>query len=168
MLDTKLVTAISVVAFVALSGCNKKRLRQASSSMEPTIKPNEIITIDKSAYRLSKPSRWDVIAFESPLSDDGQWLGRVVGLPGETLEISSGSILINGKKEALPSHLGIGAYEPPRTENLALGDLRPVTFPHKIGKGSYFVLGDNVSNALDSRYWGDLQGNKIIGQVTDK
>jgi signal peptidase I len=151
-----------------VAGCNQKNMRQASSSMEPTIKQGEVVSVDLAAYSKSTPPRWDVIVYESPISGDGQWLGRVVGLPGESIEIRSGSIVINGKEETLPSHLSIGDYQPAKTENMALDGLSPVTFPFKIPQGSYFVLGDNVSNALDSRYWGALDGSKILGKVLGK
>ncbi|WP_226895723.1 signal peptidase I [Luteolibacter marinus] len=168
MLSLKPFSAISIAAVVALSACSKETMRQSSSNMDPTIKRGETVSVDLAAYERSKPDRWDVILFESPISNDGHWLGRVVGLPGETLEIRAGSIIINGKEEAVPPHLNIGAYLPPKTENMALGGFRPVTFPHKIDTDGYFVLGDNVSNSLDSRYWGDLEASKIVGQVPRK
>ena len=158
---------IAIVIVAALTGCTKKEMRQSSSSMEPTIRRGEVISVDLAAYSGSGPNRWDVIVFESPVSGGGQWVGRVVGLPGESVEIRSGGIVIDGREEARPAHLSLAAYELPKKE-IALSSPGPVTFPYKIPVDSYFILGDNVSNALDSRYWGGLDRSKILGKVPGK
>ena len=158
---------IAIVIVAALTGCTKKEMRQYSSSMEPTIRRGEVISVDLAAYSGSGPNRWDVIVFESPVSGGGQWLGRVVGLPGESVEIRSGRIVIDGREEARPARLSLAGYELSKKE-LALSSPGPVTFPYKIPVDSYFILGDNVSNALDSRYWGGLDKSKILGKVPGK
>jgi len=167
-----LITTISrflaaSVIVAALAGCSKKEMLQASSSMEPTIKRGEVLSVDLKAYSGSGPIRWDVVVFESPVAGGGHWASRVVGLPGESIDIRSGKVVINGKEEALQPSLSIGGYKLPESDvdSSAPG---PVTFPFKIPSGSYFVLGDNVSNALDSRYWGGLHGSMIIGMVPGK
>ena len=151
----------------ALMGCTKKEMKQASSSMEPTIKRGEVISVDMKAYSGASPIRWDVVVFESPSAGGGHWASRVVGLPGETIDIRSGRVVIDGKEETPPPRLSIGGYKLPKGD-LASSASGPVTFPFKIPAGSYFVLGDNVSNALDSRFWGGLHGSKIIGKVPGK
>jgi signal peptidase I len=156
---------IAIVA--ALLGCTKKEMRQASSSMEPTIKRSEVISVDLKAYSGTGPIRWDVVVFESPVAGGGHWASRVVGLPGETIDIRSGKVVIDGKEETLPPRLSIGGYNLPKRDT-ASGAPAQVTFPFKVPAGSYFVLGDNVSNALDSRYWGGLHGSKIMGKVPGK
>ena len=135
--------------------------------MEPTIKRGDVITVNTGAYSGSRPNRWDVVVFESPLGSGGTWVSRVVGLPGESVEIRSGKLVIDGKIEALPARLSIGDYTLPKG-SLTPSAPGPVAFPFKVPAGSYFVLGDNVSNALDSRYWGGLDGWKILGKVPGK
>ena len=163
MIRTLALVAIALV----LAGCSKKQMRQASSNMEPTIKKDEVVTVDFSAYTNSDPERWDVIVFEPPTSNESQWLGRVVGLPGETVDLRSGAIVINGQKMNLPPHLSIGEYVIPKMDAQSVAP-DPITYPYKIPKGRYFVLGDNVSNSLDSRYWGGLDELKILGKVPGK
>ena len=133
--------------------------------MQPTIAQGETISIDWDAYVSTGPKRWDAVASESPLSDSAIWVLRVVGLPGETLDIRTDGIYINGIKEAPPSRLASLAYQLPTKHP---GSDPPTSFPHKVSPGNYFVLGDNSSNSLDSRYWGDLDGSKIVGQVVGK
>lgn len=158
---------LSFVILAILSGCSKKEFQHSSPSMEPTIKRGEIISVDLKAYAGVSPSRWDVVLFESPLADDGNWASRVAGLPGETIDIRSGHLVIDGKEVALPPTLAIASYELP--ENItAPGANGPVAFPFRIPQGGYFVLGDNTSNALDSRYWGSLEEAKILGKVLGK
>lgn len=135
--------------------------------MEPTIKRGEVIPVDLKAYSGSGPIRWDVVVFASPLGGVGHWASRIVALPGETVEIRSGKIVIDGREEALPTHLSIGAYQRPK-EDLGASVPKPITLPFKVPAGSYFVLGDNVADALDSRFWGGLDRAKILGKVLGK
>lgn len=167
MPSSKVIFPGLAILALALSGCTKKNMRQTSTSMAPTIIHGEVVTVDLRAYSHASPNRWEVIAFESPISDGGNWLGRIVGLPGETLDIHSGGIVIDGKAIPTPAHLRIGGYEPPRNIEAPSGP-GPLSFPFTIPAGSYFVLGDNVSNSLDSRYWGGLDESKILGKVIGK
>ena len=167
LLLKRLLPILSLFLVAAFTGCNKNKMRQTSSSMEPTIKRGEVISVDFSAYSGTGPHRWDVIVFESPTIGGGHWLGRIVGLPGETIEILSGKIVIDGRIEAPPGRLSLGRYELPK-KDLAPGGSGPVSFPYKIPADSYFVLGDNASKALDSRYWGALDRSKILGKVPGK
>lgn len=158
---------VAFVFVLTLTGCTKRDMPWPSSSMEPTIKKGEVISLDFAAYSGSFPNRWDVVVFDSPIQKGHQWIGRVVGLPEETIDIRSGSVVIDGRPEVLPAHLSLGGYELPK-EDLTPGAPRPVSFPYKIPAGGYFVLGDNVSNSLDSRYWGHLNRSDIIGKVPGK
>lgn len=162
-----LLRLLANVTLAAFTGCSKQDMRQSSTSMEPTIKQGEVLSVDLAAYRGSGPSRWDVIVFESPVSGGGRWISRIVGLPGETVEIRSGGVVIDGRKEALPAHLSLGGYELPKNDHPPSAS-SPLAFPYKIPGGHYFVLGDHTSNALDSRYWGALDGAKILGKVVGK
>jgi signal peptidase I len=158
---------LSILILTTLSGCTKREFQHSSSSMEPTIKRGEVISVDMKAYAGVSPSRWDVVLFESPLADGGNWASRVAGLPGETIDIRSGRLVIDGKELTLPPTLAIARYELPET-NTVPGVKGPIAFPFRIPQGGYFVLGDNTSNALDSRYWGALEEAKILGKVPGK
>ncbi|MDS1029927.1 signal peptidase I [Bacillota bacterium LX-D] len=122
-----------------------------SGSMEPTLQVNDRIIVNKLTYRFSEPKRGDIIVFKFPLDPSRDYIKRLIGLPGETLEIKNSVIYINNKpiKES---------YLPP---NLHFADFPPV----KIPKNAYFMMGDNRNNSQDSRYWGTLQKNLIIGKA---
>ncbi len=162
---SRIFTLIAAVA--VLVGCTKKEMQQGSSGMEPTIKQGEVFTVDFAAYSKTEPIRWDVVLLKSPFSDGGYWTSRVVGLPGETIDIRNGKVVIDGKEETLPTHLSIGGYNLPKVD-LYPHIAGPSTFPFKIPEGSYFILGDNVSNVADSRYFGGLQRANIVGKVLGK
>lgn len=94
-------------------------------------------------------------------------LCRIVGLPGETVNVKSDGILINGEPPRVPpklSHTHYRSISPPTPPKSKTGQPLP-TYPLKIPQDSYFVLGDNSANAYDTRFWGALPGPLIIGKA---
>ena len=123
-------------------------------SMEPTLAAGDRFFINRMAYKLGSPKRGDIIAFKtSTKAEASLHIKRVIGLPGETIQIKDGQILINGEtyKEGrdLPSITNPGVAE----EEIFLQ------------AGEYFVLGDNRNNSDDSRYGdvGNIQKKNIEG-----
>jgi signal peptidase I len=133
--------------------------------MSPTIKPGTQITIDWTAYALSGPKRWDVVCFEPPTYTNQIWAMRVVGLPGETVSFAVGGIAVNGRSVALPSHITNVGYVSLDHPALRAGSVGGITSPYVVPSNSFFVLGDNSTNALDSRFWGAVQRTNIFGKV---
>jgi signal peptidase I len=158
---------VGLAAILMITGCNTKKMTQGTGSMDPTIRIGETIIVDLHAYDLSDPARWDVVLIQSPLDSKSQWCKRIVGLPGEKIEIRGGDLMIDGVKISIPSRLSIPAYQEVKT-GIPTAAPGPVSFPFRLKKDAYFVLGDNVSNSLDSRYWGALDRSKIIGKVIGK
>jgi len=122
-----------------------------SGSMEPTLTEGDRIIVSKMNYRLSEPQRADVIVFKYPVDPRKDFIKRVIGLPGETLLIRDSKIFIDGKLIEQP-------FLPP---GLKYGDFGPVSIP----EGEYFVMGDNRNNSDDSRGWGTLPRENIIGEA---
>lgn len=122
-----------------------------SSSMEPTLDINDRIVVNKVVYHFREPKRQEVVVFRqvapkgSPKRD---LIKRLMGLPGEELEIKDGIVYINGK-----------AVEEKHPLNRDFSDFGPITIPPE----AYFVMGDNRPASADSRYWGFLPKENVIG-----
>ncbi len=135
--------------------------RMPVAAMEPTIMTGESIRADLSAYETAEPQRWDLIVFRSSQIDGKTWIFRVVGLPGETIAFGSTGILIDGKPAEVPNLLSNISYRGRDVDDATADD--PFTVP----KQSYYVLGDNPAKANDSRYWGAVTRDSIIGRAKD-
>ncbi len=124
-----------------------------TGSMLPTIQLQDRLIVDKISYNFSEVKRGDVVVFRPPSNVDQSgtdWVKRVIGLPGEKVEIRNGEVFINEQELTEP-------YEMEKP-NYKYG-------PFVIPEGSYFVLGDNRNNSKDSHYWGELSNQNIVGKV---
>lgn len=134
---------ILLIAAVAAWLCNHILIVNTvvpSGSMEDTIpKPSRIISL-RFSYWFSDPERGDVILFDPPDGGDYYYVKRVIGLPGETVEIRDGRVYIDGAEEPL---------EEPYVKGSPIGNFGPYQIP----EGCYFVMGDNRNNSSDSRHW---------------
>ena len=111
------------------------------SSMEPTISVGDRFFINKAVYKFSSPKRGDLIVFRSNASDDAALhIRRVIGLPGEKVQIKDGKVYINDSEIPLDDSF---VPEKPRG---SFG-------PYEVPENSYFVLGDNRNHSKDSRCW---------------
>lgn len=122
-------------------------------AMEPALKNGDRILIDRSVDKLE---RGDIITFYYPIEPSKSYLKRIVGLPGETVEIRDGKVLINGEQLDEP-------YVAPEN-NRAMPGRKEIRLP----VDSYYVLGDNRDNSNDSRVWGPLQRKFIYGKFVRK
>ncbi len=113
--------------------------RVPSASMENTVMTNDRLIANRLAYTFSDPKRFDIIVFVAPDEPDKLFIKRIIGIPGDTIEIVNGTLIINGKV----------IEEEEYVKEQMNGSYGPVTVP----EGHYFMLGDNRNNSLDSRYW---------------
>ena len=167
------LTCLSLLFACLAAGCGPRSFVQKSSSMEPTIKADELIKVDTGAYATSSPRRWDAVVFKPPLhavpaatnvDELGIWTLRIVGLPGDVVSFDETGLLINGAVPGdRPSSIGGVQYR-----TTAASRPRSPTYSYTVPEGEYFVLGDNTDHANDSRFWGSLAKTNIIGRVKDK
>jgi len=125
-------------------------------SMNPSFENGDYLIVDEISYRFRDPQRGEVIVFKYPQNPSQRFIKRIVGLPGETVEIREGEVIIYGQDET--KVLDESSYLPPGFPTL--GNIR-IT----LGEGEYFVLGDNRDFSFDSRRFGLLPRDKIIGKV---
>lgn len=124
------------------------------SSMVPNFADQEWLLVNKLAYRWATPQRGDVIVFYAPEQAKKEFIKRVIGLPGETVEIRGGVVRIDGRPLAEPWA--------PVADRSSFG-------PFHVPAGEYFMLGDNRPSSNDSRSWGvtgaGLASDRIIGKA---
>jgi signal peptidase I len=121
-----------------------------SSSMAPTLVPGDHIVV--TPYRFGKkPNRGDVIVFRSPRAADELMIKRVIGTPGDLVETRAGRVIVCGH----------ALTEPYVAAQAMSGAISPQIIP----AGSYFVLGDNRADSLDSRSWGVLPHEAVVGKA---
>ena len=125
-----------------------------SGSMENTIMTGDRVFGNRLAYKFSDPQRFDIIIFRYPDDESQLYIKRIIGLPGETVEIHDGNIYINGSDTPLED---VDIKEPME------GSFGPYTVP----EGCYFVMGDNRNNSRDSRYWENtfVSEDEILGKA---
>ena len=153
-----------IVAFLIIEGMLVQARVIPSGSMEQTVLIGDHLIVSRIGYDAGipftpwhvplwrAPKRQQIIVFRAPLPEQGypDFIKRVIGLPGDTLDIRQGAVFINGKPLDEPYR-----NEPPNpAENRG---------PWKIPPGQYFMMGDNRENSYDSRYWGFVPRENIIG-----
>jgi len=125
------------------------------ASMEPNFYDHEYLIIDEISYRFNEPQRGDIVVFKYPKDPKQYFIKRVIGLPGEKIKIDNSSIFINGTRLN-------EVYLPDTMETvLPLRGYGDVT----LAGDEYFLLGDNRSQSLDSRIFGPVKREFIIGRT---
>ncbi|MBI3420679.1 MAG: signal peptidase I, partial [Candidatus Sungbacteria bacterium] len=128
------------------------------ASMEPTFDDGQYLVIDQLSYRFREPQRGEVIVFRYPNQPSQFFIKRIIGLPGETVHIENGQVLIQNSHHPDGVILNEVPYLP---ADIRTGGQETVT----LAEHEYFVLGDNRPSSSDSRSWGPLPAGGIIGRV---
>jgi len=145
VLETILLTLIILLALNTATG----RFQVRGSSMESTLHDGQYLIISKLNYWVHPPERGDIIVFHPPNNPADDYIKRVVGLPGEQIEIRDGVIWVGGELLEEPYIANRGFYSGAWT----------------LGDGEHFVLGDNRGNSSDSHSWGVLPQGNIVGKA---
>jgi signal peptidase I len=143
---------IFVIVFIAVWFTVIQTYEVFQTSMEPNFHEGQRVVVNKVAYWswIGKPQRGDVIVLKAPNGSTEDFIKRVIGLPGDTVEIKSGATYVNGVK-----------LNEPYVKRSFTYSYDKITVP----ANSYFVLGDNRDVSNDSHRWGALAGDMIVGKV---
>jgi signal peptidase I len=128
------------------------------ASMEPNFLDHEYLIVDELSYHLRVPERGEVVVFKYPNNHDEYFLKRIIGLPGERVKIEAGHITIYNSEH--PEGIQISESYLPK-DLVTGGDIPGVT----LGSDEYYVLGDNRPNSFDSRRFGPVKRDLIIGRA---
>lgn len=150
-----LVFAIALALFLYLLVMQPHKIK--GDSMQPNFPDGEYLLTDKVSYRFGEPQRGDIIVFRAPTNNNDEYIKRIIGLPGEIVEIQKGRVFVDGKE------LSETYLDPTITTDagafLAEGESA------KVPEDQYFVLGDNRDFSSDSRAWGFVPSDKITGRA---
>lgn len=148
IIDVLETLVLSVVLFAIINAVSA-RIRVDGFSMEPTLHSGEFVIVNKLAYWLGSPERGEVIVFHFPRDPEQEYIKRVVGLPGDEVEVSAGQVRVNGQVLDEPYIAAPPVYQSSWT----------------VPEDSLFVLGDNRNNSSDSHNWGPVPYDNIVGKA---
>jgi signal peptidase I len=179
LVEAALLLLVALVLSVAVRATVAEAFRIPSGSMEPQLEIGDRVAVSRLAYRLHEPRRGDVVVFDCPplagcppetdevlpvrvrdavleallvRQPTEEYIKRVIGLPGETVEGRGGAVYVDGKRLVEP-YLPIGTVT---------SDFGPEVVPD----GSLWVMGDNRANSADSRVFGTIDRDTIVGRAT--
>jgi len=150
------IVLLSIVNFVETNAIRShviKPFRIPTSSMEPTLKAGDMLISNLLYFSAHNPERGDVVIFHPPKQPDLFYIKRIIGLPGDSLEIRGSDVIIRG---SISEDFNIRA----ESEHQPRGNYGPITVP----VNHYFVLGDNRNNSRDSRDFGPIARKDIVGK----
>jgi len=129
------------------------------ASMDPNFHDADYLIIDELTYRTREPERQEVIVFKYPLYPSYKYIKRIIGLPGEKIEIKDGEIFITKNSET------VKLEEPYLSEEVREEWESNANFSVELAADQYFVMGDNRNYSSDSRSWGPVPRKNIVGKV---
>lgn len=145
---------IALVAVVLIRVFIAQPFLVSGSSMEPSFYNGDYLLVDELTYRFRKPQRGEVVVFKNPLDDSSYYIKRIVGLPGEKVVLNQGKVTIEKNGAVVDIK-----------EAYTINDSGLKYQEFVLDADDYFVLGDNRGFSYDSRSWGALPGDNIVGVV---
>ena len=152
------VALVAVISVLIIRSFLIQPFLVSGASMEPNFHNGDYLLIDEVSYRLKKPERGEVIVFHYPGDGNFYYIKRIIGLPGEELEAKNGKIVVYNKEFSDGLVLN-ESYLPPNLDTIFKGERV------KLDNDHYFVMGDNRRASSDSRIWGPLPEENIIGRA---
>ena len=139
---------MAVVLFLLLNAATS-RVRVYNISMQPTLHEGNLLVVNKLAYKIGEPKRGDIIVFHYQGTVTEDYIKRVIGLPGDTVDVRGGIVRVNGQAITEPY----------------IAELPGYTGTWKVPEGELFVLGDNRNHSSDSHDWGFVEQEWVVGRA---
>jgi signal peptidase I len=169
VLEYVTIVVAAVLVALAIQAWLLKPYRIPSGSMLDTLRPGDRVLVNRVVYHLRDPQRGDVIVFRYPQDPDVVFIKRVVGVPGDVLEVRDGHLYVNRRRVPEPYVHRTGGRADPTIAQAAIAgstlhDPWSLAEPYRIPAGKYFVMGDNRTDSDDSRDWGTVPRTAIVGE----
>ncbi|HET9588708.1 MAG TPA: signal peptidase I [Anaerolineales bacterium] len=148
VLDILETLILAVVLYFGINAVSV-RVRVDGFSMNPTLQDGEYILVNRLAYKLGSPARGDIVVFSFPMDPKQDLIKRVIGLPGETISVQGGKVMVNGMPLDEPYIAAPPIYDG----------------TWEVPEGQLFVLGDNRNESKDSHEWGLLPMQNVVGRA---
>jgi signal peptidase I len=149
VIDVVETLILSIVLFAAINTISA-RIRVDGASMEPTLQSGEFVIVNKLSYFFGEPEIGDIIVFHFPRDPDQEYIKRIIGLPGDRVEVKNGQVFVNNSV-LIEDYIAAS----PVYDNV-----------WEIPADALFVLGDNRNNSSDSHNWGTVPLDYVIGKAT--
>lgn len=167
-LEYVVIVAVAVAVALAVQAYLVKPYFVPTPSMAATLRPGDRVLVDRVSYRVHAPRRGDIVVFHAPGDGAVTLVKRLVGLPGETLQVRGGSLYVDGRRLSEPYVHRTGGRPDATTpgEPVDGGTMRrpwSLLKPYTVPADSYFVMGDNRAESSDSREWGVVPRDRLIG-----
>lgn len=153
-LSQTIVVIICILLALLVLHVSIQTFRIDGESMEPTLQNQEFVLINKVAYLLQPPARGDIIVFQYPLNPQQTYVKRIIAMPGDIISVINETVIING----------VALHENYLNKDDALNPY-PAINNYIVGPDEYFVMGDNRGDSSDSRDWGFVPRQNIIGKA---
>ncbi len=154
------VVKVVFVAFLVVGGIRlfvAEPFTVSGDSMAPTFSSNDFLIVDELTYEFNPPVRGDVVVFHYPLDPSVFFIKRLIGLPGDTVIVTNGSVFVKNSSNKI-GHVLTEPY-------LTAGDSKIQHSTTTLGADEYFVLGDNRNSSFDSRVWGTVPRRYVVGRA---
>lgn len=145
ILETLVLAAVLFIGINAVSA----RVRVDGFSMRPTLEDGEFVLVSRMSYKFSEYERGDIVVFHFPLDPNEELIKRVIGLPGDHVRVEGGQVFLNGQL----------------LEEAYIAEAPRYSGEWVVTEGFLFVLGDNRNNSNDSKDWGLLPQENVVGKA---
>jgi len=156
--ETAKIVIISLVVIIGIRTYVMQPFFVSGSSMEPNFHDGDYLIVDELSYEIGEPKRGDVVIFKYPKNPSEYFIKRIIGLPGEKIEISNNTIRIFNSTRPDGFALDENKYIPQTTVTTG-------NYVTELKNNEYYVLGDNRIASADSRWWGVLDRHFIVGKA---
>lgn len=129
----------------------------SGNSMLPTMHDGDYLITEKISYKLNQPKSGDIVVLQNPKDESQDFIKRIIALPGDTIKIENNRVFVNGGTQP-------ETYLPPNTPTRSGNFLREATTV-SMDPNQYFVIGDNRNHSSDSREWGPITKDEIVGKA---